>query len=55
VKRIDWKPAKNAKEAFRDEAKRIQRDGGVENPKNYNIRNSPGWHYLPPQRSHYRR
>lgn len=42
VKSTDWKPAKNEKEAFKDEARRIRQDGGVENPKNYNKINSPG-------------
>ena len=42
AKNTDWKPAKNDKEAFKDEAKRIRKDGGVENPNNYNKRNSPG-------------
>ena len=42
VKDIDWTPSKNEKESFKDEAKRIRQDGGVQNPNNYNKRNSPG-------------
>ncbi len=42
VQNTDWKPAKNDQEAFKDEAKRIRKDGGVGNGNNYNIRNSPG-------------
>ncbi len=41
----DWTPAKNSREAFKDEAGRIGRDGGVDNPKNYNKINSPGEKY----------
>lgn len=42
----DWQPSANKKEALKDEARRIRKDGGVDNPKNYNIRNSPGERYL---------
>ncbi|MEN9470396.1 MAG: hypothetical protein RL630_2129 [Verrucomicrobiota bacterium] len=38
----DFKPAANDREAFKDEARRIRADGGVENPNNYNKINSPG-------------
>jgi len=47
VKKTDWKPAKSAKEAFKAEAKRIDNNGGANNPsKNYNKINSPGKKYL---------
>lgn len=39
---VDWKPATDTKEAFKDEARRIRNDGGVKNPDNYNKINSPG-------------
>jgi hypothetical protein len=42
----DFKPAANKREAFKDEARRIREDGGVENPNNYNKINSPGEKYL---------
>ena len=42
----DWKPSANSREAFKDEARRIRDDGGVENPQNYNRVNSPGAKYL---------
>lgn len=38
--------AANNREAFKDEARRIRKDGGVENPNNYNKINSPGEKYL---------
>ena len=38
----DWKPAANNREAFKAEARRIDADGGVDNPMNYNQFNSPG-------------
>jgi RHS repeat-associated protein len=38
----DWTPSVNDEEAFKAEAKRIRGDGGVKNPDNYNINNSPG-------------
>ncbi|HRP69371.1 MAG TPA: hypothetical protein PLY93_07560 [Turneriella sp.] len=42
-----WKPAKNQREAFKDEAKRIRGDdGGVKSGENYNKINSPGEKYL---------
>lgn len=45
-KKTEWKSSKNNREAFKDEAKRIKKDGGVENPNNYNKVNSPGKKYL---------
>jgi len=44
VKDIDWTPAENDAQAFRDEAKRLADDGGKNNPNNYNIIDSPGNH-----------
>jgi RHS repeat-associated protein len=38
----DWTPSASEREAFKDEARRIENDSGVENPRNYNKRNSPG-------------
>jgi RHS repeat-associated protein len=46
VKETEWKPAENDREAFKDEARKIRDDGGVKNPNNYNIRNSPGEKYI---------
>jgi hypothetical protein len=31
---------------MKDEARRIQNDGGIENPNNYNVINSPGRGYI---------
>jgi RHS repeat-associated protein len=42
----DFKPASSNREAFKDEARRIRDDGGVDNPNNYNKINSPGKKYL---------
>lgn len=42
----DWAPSPSKREAFKDEAKRIRADKGVENPSNYNKINSPGEKYL---------
>lgn len=42
----DWKPAPNRREAFKDEAERLQKGGGPENLDNYNKINSPGKRYL---------
>jgi RHS repeat-associated protein len=42
AKDVDWKPSASDKEGFKDEARRIRKDGGVRNPNNYNRRNSPG-------------
>jgi len=41
---IDWTPAGNDAQAFRDEAKRLEEDGGKNNPNNYNEIDSPGSH-----------
>nr|WP_294947388.1 DUF6443 domain-containing protein [uncultured Mucilaginibacter sp.] len=41
---IDWKPADSDAQAFRDEAKRLEADGGKNNPNNYNEIDSPGSH-----------
>ena len=46
AKKTDWKPAKNDRAAFKEEAKQIKKDGGVENPNNYNKVNSPGKKYI---------
>jgi RHS repeat-associated protein len=46
VVKQEYQPAKNSREAFKDEARRIKRDGGIDNPNNYNKRNSPGKKYL---------
>jgi len=45
VRDIGWTPARNRREAFIQEARRIRRDGGVRNPNNYNRINSPGEKY----------
>jgi hypothetical protein len=42
----DWKPAPNRREAFKDEAKRLEADRGPGNLDNYNKINSPGKRYL---------
>jgi len=42
----DHTPSANHREAFKDEARRIAEDGGVQNPNNYNKINSPGRRYL---------
>jgi RHS repeat-associated protein len=42
----DWTPSSNDREAFKDEARRIQGDRGVSNPDNFNKINSPGKKYL---------
>jgi RHS repeat-associated protein len=41
---IDWTSAENEPQAFRDEAKRLEADGGKNNPNNYNQIDSPGSH-----------
>ena len=43
---FDWTPADNTKEAFIQEAVRIENDGGPGNIKNYNQINSPGYKYI---------
>ena len=45
VKKTDWKPAKNDREAFKAEDKRIQKNGGPGSSKNYNKIQSPGNKY----------
>jgi RHS repeat-associated protein len=46
VKETEWTSSTNKREAFKDEAKRIRNDGGVQNSNNYNKINSPGEKYL---------
>jgi hypothetical protein len=46
VKETEWTSSANKREAFKDEAKRIRNDGGVQNSNNYNKINSPGEKYL---------
>jgi len=46
AERVDWESAPNDREAFKAEARRIEEDGGVQNPDNYNKINSPGKRYL---------
>ena len=41
-KKVEWKPAKNERQAFINEHKRIEKGGGINNSKNYNKINSPG-------------
>ncbi|MFL7023529.1 RHS repeat-associated core domain-containing protein [Enterovibrio norvegicus] len=41
----DWTPADNRREGMKDEADRIESDGGKENSENYNKINSPGKKY----------
>lgn len=38
----DWSPAKNSREAFKDESKRLDGDGGPKSESNYNEVESPG-------------
>ena len=47
VASIDWQPASSHRQAFKDEAARIEATGGAgaSNPNNYNKRNSPGKKY----------
>ena len=44
-KSTDWTPSKNTREAFKDEDKRIEKNGGAGSSKNYNKINSPGKKY----------
>ncbi|NJA06617.1 hypothetical protein HC024_12925 [Methylococcaceae bacterium WWC4] len=48
VVKQEFEPAKNNshREAFKDEALKIEERGGVDSEKLYNIRNSPGKTYL---------
>ena len=52
VTNLDWTAAATSRQAFKDEHTRMQTDKvdrvypqGVENPINYNIRQSPGYEY----------
>lgn len=45
VKSKEWKEAKNDREAFKDESKRIENDGGHKSTSNYNKKASPGDKY----------
>ena len=42
----DWTTAPDGREAFKDEARRIESDGGVDSTTNYNKINSPGKKYI---------
>ena len=42
---VEWEAAPNRREAFKAEDRRIEGDGGVQNPDNYNKVNSPGKKY----------
>lgn len=51
LKEQDWTPAKNSREAFKQESRRLEQDKvgdtpGHKNPNNYNIRKSPGDKYI---------
>ena len=41
----EWTPAKNDREAFKDESRRLEKDGGHKSSNNYNKRDSPGTKY----------
>ncbi|WP_396170764.1 RHS repeat domain-containing protein [Flavobacterium sp.] len=45
VKSQDYTPAKNSREAFKQESRRLQNDGGAKSKTNYNKRDSPGTKY----------
>ena len=51
IEKMDWTPAPNNRQAFKDEHTRMQTDKNDENPQgyknpiNYNIRQSPGYNY----------
>lgn len=45
LKSTDYKKAKNNREAFKDESRRLKRDGGHKSNTNYNERDSPGTKY----------
>ncbi len=51
VKSLDWTPAINSREAYKNEHTRMQTDKNDDNPQgytntiNYNIRQSPGYIY----------
>lgn len=40
--KTDWTPAPDNRTAFKDEARRIEKNGGVSNSGNLNRINSPG-------------
>jgi len=44
IQDIDWTPSTSNEQSFRDEAKRLEADGGKNNPNNYNQIDSPGSH-----------
>lgn len=43
---IDWTPASSHREAFKAEAKRLEKISGPDDIWNYNQRNSPGKKYI---------
>jgi hypothetical protein len=45
VKSKDWTPADNDREAFKQESRRLEDDGGHRSNTNYNKRDSPGTKY----------
>lgn len=45
VKSKEWKPARNERQAFKDEYTRLKNDGGHRSDTNYNRRASPGEKY----------
>ena len=45
VENTDWTPSKNDREAFKEESRRLENDGGHRNEDNYNKRASPGTNY----------
>ncbi|RIW11878.1 hypothetical protein D0X99_20170 [Algoriphagus lacus] len=45
VKSKDWTPAKNDRDAFKQESERLENDGGHRSNTNYNKRDSPGTKY----------
>jgi RHS repeat-associated protein len=48
----DWTPAANDREAFKDESRRLKKDGGHRSSTNYNKRDSPGTKYREQDGSH---
>ena len=40
--RSDWTPAASEREAFKDESRRLDANGGIDSPSNYNRIDSPG-------------
>ena len=45
LKHTDWTPAKNKREAFKQESRRLEKGGGHRSKNNYNNRDSPGTKY----------